>query len=163
MGLFGYKESKVEDGLRRSTRAVLIGGLFHQDHAEKFKLNKEATAWLYTEMLAQLIYCIGIVFNHKICGKKSWATPEFMENCIKKEIEIYEKEINQHPGSIMSFIFKRLYEIENMSPQERANLEHIKESAKRIKKIDPKTNITSLEEIFAIKTREFSQMLLERF
>jgi len=83
---FGYNKNTVKDGLKRSTRAVLIGGLFHHEHASSFGLNEEGSAWLYTEMQAQLIFCIGIAFEVKICGKKSWATPQFMQDCIKEEI-----------------------------------------------------------------------------
>lgn len=163
MGFFGYKESEVEDSLRRSTRAVLIGGIFHTDHAEQFKLNKEATAYIYTEMLSNLIYCIGIVYQNKILGKKSWATTKFLENCIKKEIESYERQFCQTTGSITSIIFKRLYEIERMSPQQRANLEHIRESASKIKSIDSNADMNLLEKTYEVKTREFIKILIDRF
>ncbi len=163
MGFFGYKQSKVEEGLRRSTRAVLIGGLFHPDHVEKYGLNEDASATLYTEMLSHLIYCIGIVFNNKIAGKKSWATPQFMEASIKDEIENYERESGQHPGAITSILFKRLYEIEAMSAQQRASLEHIKESARRVYQKDSRANVSDLSQLFETKTSDFVKMLIDRF
>lgn len=163
MGLFGYKKEKVEDGLRRSTRAVLIGGLFHPDHVEKYNLNKEASSWFYSEMLSHLIFCIGVVFNHKISGKKSWATQAFMQDCIKKEIEVYESENSQPPGTVQSIIFKRLYEIEKMSAQERSSLAHIKESASRIKNLDKNANQNEIENLIEEKTREFINILLPKF
>lgn len=163
MRIFGYKQSKVEDGLRRSTRAVLIGGLFHPDHAEEFGLNKEASAFLYTEMMAQLIGCIGAVYMGKVAGKKAWATPQFMEDCVKKEVASYEKEIGIHPGGIASILFKRLYEMEEMSPQQRASLEHLKESAQRVYKLDPRADKEELETLFETKSREFFKILIERF
>jgi hypothetical protein len=163
MGFFGYKRNKVEEGLRRSTRAVLIGGLFHIDHVKQYRLNEDASAMLYSEMLAHLIYCIGIVFNNKIAGKKSWATPQFMESCIKKEAESYEKELGQHPGMITSVTFKRLYEFEGMSSQQRASLQHIKDSTLRICKKDPRANANELETLFENKTREFVKILADRF
>jgi len=163
MGLFGYKQSKVEEGLRRSTRAVLIGGLFHPEHVEQFGLNEEASAMLYTEMLAHLIYCIGIVFKNKIAGKKSWATPQFMESCIKREVESYENETKQHPGMITSILFKRLYEIEEMSPQQRASLEHLRDSAQRVYEKDKRVDVDQLSNLFEIKTREYIKILFDRF
>jgi len=163
MSLFGYKQSKVEEGLMRSTRSVLIGGLFHSDHVEKYGLNEEASAVLYTEMQSHLVYCIGIVFNNKIAGKKSWATPQFMEACIKNEVANYEKEIGQHPGAITSILFKRLYEIESMSPQQKASLEHIKDSARRVYGKDPRANVDDLSNLFENKTRDFIKTLFDRF
>jgi len=163
MGLFGYKQSKVEEGLRRSTRAVLIGGLFHPEHVEQYGLNEEASAMLYTEMIAHLIYCIGIVFNNKIAGKKSWANPKFMESCIKREMDNYEKETEQHPGAITSILFKRLYEIEGMSPQQRASLQHFRDSAKRVYGKDKRVNVDQLSSLFENKTKEFIKILFDRF
>lgn len=163
MGFFGYKQTKVEEGLWRSTRAVLIGGLFHPEHVEQYGLSEEASAMLYTEMQAHLIFCIGIVFNNKIAGKKSWATPQFMEDCIKREVESYEKEIGQHPGMITSILFKRLYEIESMSPQQRASLEHLKDSARRVYEKDQRANVDQLATLFENETREFVKILVDRF
>ena len=163
MGLFGYKQNKVEEGLRRSTRAVLIGGLFHPEHVEQYGLSEEASAMLYTEMQAHLIFCIGIVFNNKIAGKKSWATPQFMENCIKREVESYEKELGHHPGIVTSILFKRLYEIEAMSPQQRASFEHIKDSARRVYGKDLRANVDELEKLYENKTRKFVKVLADRF
>jgi hypothetical protein len=163
MGIFGYKESKVGEGLRRSTRAVLIGGLFHTEDAEKYKLNEEASSMLYTEMLVHLIGCIGMVFMNKIAGKKSWATPQFMEACVKNEIEAYEYQNSLHPGMLTSIIFKRLYAIERMSPQQRASLEHLKDSARLVHAKDSQANIDQLATLFENKTREFTKILSDRF
>lgn len=163
MGLFGYSRSEVEDALQRSTRAVLIGGLFHIDHTDDFNLNQEASAYLYSEMLSHLIFCIGIVYNHKIFGKKSWATSNFMETCIKREIEAYEKENSFSPGTILSPLFKRVYEIKGMSSQDRMELNHIKESVQRIYNLDKNANITTLKNTFEGKTRDFVEVLMQRF
>jgi len=160
---FGYNKNTVKDGLKRSTRAVLIGGLFHHEHASSFGLNEEGSAWLYTEMQAQLIFCIGIAFEVKICGKKSWATPQFMQDCIKEEILDYEKRESMSPGSILSYIFRRLYEIETMTPQERRDLIHLRQSAELIQEKDRRADIAALTKLFESKTREFVSILLERF
>ncbi len=48
--MFGHKKGKVEGGLKRSARAVLIGGLFTNEQAASYGLNDEASSWLYTEM-----------------------------------------------------------------------------------------------------------------
>ena len=126
-----------------------------------YGLNEEASAMFYTEMLSHLVYCIGIVFNNKIAGKKSWATPQFMEACIKNEVANYEKEIGQHPGAITSILFKRLYEIESMSPQQRASLEHMKESARRVYEKDSRANVNDLSNLFENTTRDFIKTLFE--
>lgn len=160
---FGYNKNRVEDGLKRSTRAVLIGGLFQHQDVSSFGLNKEGAAWLYTEMQAQLIFCIGIVFNNKICGKKSWATPQFMENCIKEEILDYEKEEGMSPGAILSYVFRRLYEIEAMKSDERKRLKHLRQSAELIHEKDNRAEVNTLSKLFENKTREFLGLLMERF
>ena len=64
-----------------------------------------------------------------------------MHDCIKKEIEDYEKEMNQPPGMITSILFKRLYEMDSMSYQQRASLEHLKDSAMRVHGKDQRANI----------------------
>lgn len=163
MGLFGYKKDKVEEGLRRSTKAVLIGGIVHIDDVEKLKLNEEASAELYAESQAHLIYCIGTVFNNKIIGKKKWATPQFMEECIKREVEIFEKTNNLHPGMLTSILFKRLYEIESMTQKQRAKFEHVKDSAKRVYNKDPSANIQQLENFIGGFLIEFSKIIFDRF
>ena len=78
-------------------------------------------------------------------------------------MEAYERELSLSPGTVVFSTFKRLYEIESMSLQDRSSLTHIKESAERINCIDSTANMKEIEAQIEAKTREFIKILSERF
>jgi len=54
-------------------------------------------------------------------------------------------------------------EMEELSPQQRASLEHLKDSAQRIYEIDPRANTEQLTTLFENKKMEFFKILDDRF
>lgn len=163
---FGYKNA-VKEGIKKSTRAVLIGGLFHYTEAKSFGLNERGSAHLYAQMLSQLIYCILIVFSTKV--KKKWATPQFVEEYITEEILNYEKE----NGFSLSFVFENIQMIMTINQlaiigtgtanQKTRDQAHFQWSAESIQKEDKQADITTLIKLFELKTQEFVNILLIKF
>ena len=118
--MFGlFLKDRAAEALKRGTKAVLIGGFFHVTDAAKFRLNEEASAYLYTEAEAHQIYILTCMFQSTLAKEKSWATSAFAIKAINDAATDYEIEHGISPGSISSYVFRRCAEIDNLSPQER--------------------------------------------
>jgi len=139
--MFGlsFKE-KTTEALQRGTKAALTGGFFHYTQAQRFGLNDEATSWLYTEALAHQIYMLGLLYKNSTLGKYKWATYEFSIKSITSALTDHEIKEGLTPGSISSFVFKRCYEIDQLTPKERETGEEYSQSAKLIADKDPRAN-----------------------
>jgi len=143
--MFGlsFKE-KTAEALKRGTNAALTGGFFHYSQAQEFGLNKEATAWLYTQALVHQIYMLGVLYKHSTMGKYKWATADFMVKNIANILTDHEIKQGLTAGTISSFVFMRCSEMDNLTPKERETGEHYLQSAKLIADKDDSVNIENI-------------------
>lgn len=130
------KKERAREAIYRGTKAALTGGFFHYSDAQKFGLNEQATAWLYTEALALQIYTLVTIFNNKLGGRHKWANVEFVVEAIEKATKEYEKENGLKYGSVGHFVINRMVEIDQMAPDQRRGKEHLWESAQKVKNFD---------------------------
>ncbi len=139
--MFGLsKKEQATEALQRGTKAILIGGFFHVQHAEEYGLNEQASAWLYTEALAHQIYVLIVIFNNTLAKEYSWATPQFAMKAINEAITEYEIQEDSTPGSVSSFIFRRCAEMDTLSPQKRVDGEHFRQSAWKVAEFDSRAD-----------------------
>lgn len=162
--MFGLSmKERAKEALHRGTKAVLIGGFFHVQHAEEFGLNEQASAWLYTEALAHQIYVLIVISNNTLAKRYGWATPEFAVKAITEAITNFETQEGSTPGSISSFVFRRCAEMDSLSPQERVDGEHFRQSARKIKALDPKTDEERIVERLDAVAREYFDVAVKMF
>lgn len=133
-------KGRAKEALQRGTKAILIGGFFHVQHAAEFGLNEQASSWLYTEALAHQIYVLSVIANNKLTQKYKWATPDYVIKCINEAIIEYEIKEGFTPGAISSVAFRRCTDFDSLSRQERIDGEHYWQSAKLVKEVDPKAD-----------------------
>jgi len=138
-----FKE-KTAEAIQRGTKAALSGGFFHHTQAQKFNLNDEATAWLYTQALVHQIYMLGVLYKHSTMGKYKWATPDFLTKNIDSALTEHEIIEGLTPGTRRSFIFKRCIEMDNLTPKERETGQHYHHSAKLVAEKDSNANEASI-------------------
>ena len=168
--MFGMsmKERAVE-ALHRGTKAVLIGGYFHVDDLKQFGLNKQASAWLYTEAIAHQIYALSVISNNTIMNKYRWATADFVNRTIHEAItdfEFSEAPISEGlyaPGTISSIVLKRCAEMDRLMPQQRADGEQFWQSAKMISEVDQGANESEIVEKLASVTQEYFHAAIKMF
>ncbi len=162
--MFGLSiKERAREALLRGTKAVLIGGFFHVQHAEEFGLNEQASAWLYTEALAHQIYVFTVISNNTLAKQYGWATPEFVLKAINEAITDYETQEGSPPGSISSFVFRRCAEMDSLSPQERVAGEHFRRSARKIMELDPMADEERIVERLDAVAREYFDVALRMF
>jgi hypothetical protein len=162
--MFGMSmRERAVEALHRGTKAVLIGGYFHIDHSKQFGLNEEASAWLYTEAISQQIYALTVIANNTISKNYRWATPELVIKTINEIITDFEIKERLTPGSISSFVFRRCAEIDQLTPQQRADGEQFWQSARKIRKLDQRANEPEIVEKLASTTQEYFHTALKMF
>lgn len=143
--MFGLTlRERAAEALRRGARAAMTGAYFHHSRVPQFGLNEEASAWLYTEALAHLIYTLSLLYGHALTGKETWATPEFFFKAVAKGIGESEKEQGLAQHSVTSFVLKRVVEMDLLSGEQRTNGEHLKQSAILVQKKDQSANATEI-------------------
>lgn len=156
------KEERAKETLHLATKVVLIGGFFHANQADEFGLNEEASACLYTEVLAHQIYVLIVISNQKLVKRYGWAT-EFAIGEINKAISNHEIREGFIPGSIGSLVFQRCFEMDSLSPQERHNGEHYRQSARKIKEFDSRADEERIVERLATVAREYFDITVKKF
>jgi len=156
-------KERAKEALHRGTKAVLIGGFFHVQHAGEFGLNEQASAWLYTEALAHQIDVLIVISNNTLAKRYRWATPEFAVKTINEAITDYEIQEGFTPGSISSFVFRRCAEMDSLSPQERVNGQHFCQSARKIKEFDPGADEELIVKKLGAVAREYFAIAVKMF
>lgn len=143
--MFGLTlRERAAEALRRGARAAMTGAYFHHSRIPEFKLNEEASAWLYTEALAHQIYALGSMYGRALVGKNEWATPEFFFKAVGKGLGESEREQKLAPNSVASFVLKRFLEMEELSAEQRKNGEHFRQSFSLIQKKDSSANSAAI-------------------
>jgi hypothetical protein len=162
--MFGLsKKERAVEALQRGTKAVLIGGFFHVQDAEKYGLNKQASAWLYTEAIAHQIYALIVIFNNTLEKKHVWANTEFVLKAINNAITDWELQEGLTPGSVSSFIFRRCTEMDALTGQERIHGEHFRQSARKVAEFDPRADQESIANRLSSVAREYFDNAVKMF
>lgn len=162
--MFGLTlKERAEEALKRGTKAVLVGGFFHVNDAERFGLNEDATSYLYTEAQAHQIYALTVIFHQTLAKEKSWATPAFAIKAITGAATEFEIEHGISPGSISFSVFRRCTEIDNLSPQERLDGKHFAQSADRVLDRDPSADRAAVARALEGATHRYFDQALRMF
>lgn len=162
--MFGLsKKERATEALQRGTKAILIGGFFHVQHAEKYGLNEQASAWLYTEALAHQVYVLIVIFNNTLAKKYGWATLQFAMKAINEAITDYEIQEGSTPGSVSSFIFRRCAEMDTLTPQERVAGEHFRQSARKVFEYDSRADQEAIAERLSAVSKEYFEIAVKMF
>jgi len=104
-----------------------------------------------------------LISNNTLAKRYRWATPEFRIKAINEAITDYEIEEGSTPGSISSFIFRRCAEMDSLSSQERLDGEHFRQSARKIKELDPKADEERIIERLEAVSREYFDAAVKMF
>lgn len=162
--MFGLsKKRRVAEALRRGTKAILIGGFFHVEHAEEFHLSEEASAWLYTEAIAHQTYVLMVTFNNTLAKRYRWATPAFAIKAVSGAMADFEMEQGLVPGGISSFALRRCAEMDALSPEERTSGIHFSQSAAKIAELDPAADQRAIVERLSSVARTYFDNILSMF
>jgi hypothetical protein len=122
----------------------MTGGFFHHTEAQRFGLNEEAEAYLYTEAMVHQIYALAVLYRLALLGKGKWATPEFFFKSVGKGLAEHERESELAPGSVSSFVFKRLMDMGNLSPEQTRDGEHFNQSVALVREYDPSADKSAI-------------------
>ena len=162
--MFGLsKKERAKEALQRGTKAVLIGGFFHVQHAEEYGLNEQASAWFYTEALAHQIYILIVIFHNTFGKKYGWATSEFAVKAINETLTDYEIKEGLTPGSVSSFIFRRCAEMDALSSQDRVDGEHFRQSACKVAELDSRADQESIANKLSSVAMEYFDNAVKMF
>ena len=157
------QKDRAAEALHRGIKAILIGGFFHYEHSQQFALNKQASAWLYTEAIAHQVYVLTAIF-HNTAGKTyEWATRDFMMKAMSEAMVNFELQQGTVPGGISSFAFRRCAEIDALTPQERTTGKQFEQSAARIAELDPSADTRAIAAKFDEVTSKFFECALPMF
>jgi hypothetical protein len=162
--MFGLsKKERATEALQRGTKAILIGGFFHVQHAEQYGLNEQASAWLYTEALAHQVYILIVIFNNTLAKQYGWATHQFAMKAINEAIADYEIQEGSTPGSLSSFIFRRCAEMDALTPQERVAGKHFRQSAQKVFEYDSRADQEAIAERLSAVSGEYFENAVKMF
>jgi hypothetical protein len=138
--MFGLTmQERTAEAIRRGALAAMTGAYFHHSKVPKFGLNDAGSGWLYSEALAHLIYTLNLLIGNVLGGEK-WATPEFFFKAVAKGVRESERELGLAGDSVLSFVIKRVVEMDALSSEQRTNGEHLRQSVALIQKMDPSAN-----------------------
>jgi len=140
--MFGLsKRERTEEALRRGTAAALTGGFLHNTEVEKLGLNKAATVWIYTESQIHQIFALGIIYSNSAITSEPWATAAFFNDTVSNTLTQHERANGLSPGTVTSFLFKRIDEFSRIDRQFLAAGQHYLDTATKANDRDPKTDI----------------------
>lgn len=145
--MFGLTlRERTAEAIRRGAKAAMTGAYFHHSQTPEFGLNEEASAWLYTESIAHLIYTLNLLYAHAPGAREVWATPEFFFKAVAKGLNESEQEQGLAQNSVLSFVVKRVVEMDGLSGAERSSGEHLRQSAALVGKKDASGNGKAIAE-----------------
>ncbi len=102
-------------------------------------------------------------YKHSTLGKYKWATSEFSIKNITSTITEDELKNGLSPGSTSSFIFKRCYEIDALTPKERESGEHYRQSAKLVAEKDSNADVENIASVLEKVVDEYFQQARKMF
>lgn len=150
----GLKERSGE-ALRRGAKAIVLGSFYQHSQAEEHGLNERATAFLYSEALAHQLYALGQNYGLSLVGKHKWATPEFFLRNVAGILIDQEREQQLPPGALSEVLLNRFMDFEQMSPQDRKDGRHFKQSATLVAERDSSANAAIISKSLEQCSRSF--------
>lgn len=139
--MFGLgKRERCAEALRRGTTAALIGGFLHHSQIEELGLNKEASAWIYTESIVHQLFALGIIYSNCSISDQPWATAKFFNDAVSDALTQHERSNQLSPGTMTSFIFKRIDDFAQIDRPFLAAGQHFLDTATKASAKDPNTD-----------------------
>ena len=139
--MFGFgKRERTAEALRRGAAAALTGGFLHNSQIEALGLNKEATAWIYTESIVHQLFSLGILYSNCAISNQAWATASFFNDAVTDALTKHEKNNGLSPGSITSFVFKRIDDFSGIDRSFLAAGQHYLDTAIKASERDKNTD-----------------------
>lgn len=139
--MFGLgKRERAAEALRRGTAAALTGGFLHHSQIETLGLSKEASAWIYMESIVHQLFALGVIYSNCSISDQPWATAKFFNDTVSDALTQHERNNQLSPGTMTSFIFKRIDDFARIDRPFLAAGQHFLDTATKASAKDPNTD-----------------------
>jgi hypothetical protein len=162
--MFGLsKRERTAEAPRRGTVAALIGGFLHPSQVEGLGLNKEATAWIYTDSLVHQLLALNLAYSNSSISNEPWATADFFEERVADAITQHERQKGLSPGTVNSFAFSRLREFSRIERPFLVAGQHFLNTATKSSDRDPRTDKKKVCQLLRTATEAYFQAAIKMF